>query len=356
MSKLLDDPIDTVQFLPLLLLTLETNASGIADPEARNVTEKVVEQLNRLKDLAKKAVNTQRDVQAQRRVTQGLAVCVAHMSVTATLIMNLHFMEDVQWTKNLWPVFGNYFDSSKSEAGIEAVCAKTEKMMEILEGRRSCCTTPRFAFCGGRIEGFPDSNKVRTVFVEADIQGKQSHLSCIEYVYADENIQALDVSSDQVCKMLATVGFVPDGKTKAGPCCVHPLGGVEDKVFPCACHAPEDQHPPRGHHQRCLDREPQAAYEERLAAFGGCEVGQEVRDALSYAGAERGAEEPTTYLDRKSLGILVGAIEMHDGGGAMITHGNEFCSKLCPETWVMDAGHLEMKGDAEWMLKQDTKI
>merc|ERR1712174_32978 len=46
----------------------------------------------------------------------------------------------------------------------------------------------------------------------------------------------------------------------------------------------------------------------------------------------------------------------YDGGVVMITHNNEFCSKLCPETWVMDAGHLETKGDAEWMLKQDTKI
>merc|ERR1712194_787226 len=39
-----------------------------------------------------------------------------------------------------------------------------------------------------------------------------------------------------------------------------------------------------------------------------------------------------------------------------ISHNNEFCSTLCPETWVMDSGHLETKGDAEWMLKQDTKI
>merc|ERR1712154_315583 len=53
-------------------------------------------------------------------------------------------------------------------------------------------------------------------------------------------------------------------------------------------------------------------------------------------------DEPTNYLDRESLGALAGA--------------NEVCSKLCPETWVMDAGHLETKGDAEWMLKQDTKI
>merc|ERR1719384_1871243 len=67
-------------------------------------------------------------------------------------------------------------------------------------------------------------------------------------------------------------------------------------------------------------------------------------------------DEPTNYLDREALGALAGAIEDFDGGVVMITHNNEFCSKLCPETWVMDAGHLETKGDADWMLKQDTKI
>merc|ERR1719512_662272 len=67
-------------------------------------------------------------------------------------------------------------------------------------------------------------------------------------------------------------------------------------------------------------------------------------------------DEPTNYLDRESLGALAGAIEEFDGGVVIITHNNEFCSQLCPETWVMDAGHLETKGDADWMLNQDTKI
>jgi elongation factor 3 len=67
-------------------------------------------------------------------------------------------------------------------------------------------------------------------------------------------------------------------------------------------------------------------------------------------------DEPTNYLDRESLGALAGAIEEFDGGVIIISHNNEFVSKLCPETWLMDAGHLETKGDAEWMLKQDTKI
>merc|ERR1712157_711895 len=67
-------------------------------------------------------------------------------------------------------------------------------------------------------------------------------------------------------------------------------------------------------------------------------------------------DEPTNYLDRESLGALAGAIEDFDGGVIIISHNNEFVSKLCPETWLMDAGHLETKGDADWMLKQGVKI
>ena len=67
-------------------------------------------------------------------------------------------------------------------------------------------------------------------------------------------------------------------------------------------------------------------------------------------------DEPTNYLDRESLGALAGAIQEFEGGVIIISHNNEFVSTLCPETWVMDAGHLETKGDADWMLKQDTKI
>lgn len=60
-------------------------------------------------------------------------------------------------------------------------------------------------------------------------------------------------------------------------------------------------------------------------------------------------DEPTNYLDRESLGALASAIEEYDGGVVMITHNNEFCSQLCPETWVVQDGRCDCKGDAEWM-------
>ena len=68
-------------------------------------------------------------------------------------------------------------------------------------------------------------------------------------------------------------------------------------------------------------------------------------------------DEPTNYLDRDSLGALAGAIETYEGGVVMITHNNEFCSALCPETWLMQKAEdgiarCNCKGDAEWMSKQ----
>merc|ERR1712003_371767 len=70
------------------------------------------------------------------------------------------------------------------------------------------------SIANNQVEGFPDTNDVRTVFVEADIQGEQSHLSCIEYVFIDEKIKALGCTKEKIREVLATVGFTPDGKAK----------------------------------------------------------------------------------------------------------------------------------------------
>merc|ERR1711990_736771 len=44
----------------------------------------------------------------------------------------------------------------------------------------------------------------------------------------------------------------------------------------------------------------------------------------------------------------------------MITHNNEFCSELCPETWVLERGEdhiarIETKGDKEWMAQKEAE-
>merc|ERR1712084_11518 len=40
-------------------------------------------------------------------------------------------------------------------------------------------------------------------------------------------------------------------------------------------------------------------------------------------------DEPTNYLDRESLGALAHAITNFEGGVVIISHNDDFCSKLC---------------------------
>jgi elongation factor 3 len=53
---------------------------------------------------------------------------------------------------------------------------------------------------------------------------------------------------------------------------------------------------------------------------------------------------------------LANAIAVFEGGVVIISHNNEFVSTLCPEEWVMDAGHLTTRGEVGWMNRQDDKI
>jgi len=95
----------------------------------------------------------------------------------------------------------------------------------------------------------------------------------------------------------------------------------------------------------------------RISALSG---GQKVKVVLAAAMWNQPhiliLDEPTNYLDRDSLGALAGAIREYEGGVVMVTHNNEFCSALCPETWVVENGQLDARGDPEWMKMQDTKI
>jgi len=172
-------------------------------------------------------------------------------------MMDLKMMEDLQWKKTIYPVFADYFEAKKIEECVEKVREEAEKLLVVPEeddedddaeelcnclftlaygtkillhntkmklkrgkvygllgGNDSGKSTLMRSIANNQVEGFPDTNEVRTVFVEADIQGEQSHLSCIEYVFCDEKIQALGCSKDEVKSVLATVGFLPDGKAK----------------------------------------------------------------------------------------------------------------------------------------------
>lgn len=102
---------------------------------------------------------------------------------------------------------------------------------------------------------------------------------------------------------------------------------------------------------------PEFATHYRMSALSG---GQKVKVVLAAAMWNQPhiliLDEPTNYLDRESLGALAAAIQDYEGGVVIISHNNEFVSQLCPEEWVMDAGHLTTRGEVGWMLRQDDKI
>jgi elongation factor 3 len=267
MSKLVDNPIDAGPFLPLLLPALESNAESIADPEARAVTERGVAQLQRLKGLADKQMSIRGDVSKLEEIFKdkfnakdaegGKLAVIQYCCTIATTLMDLKYMEDLQWQKNLSPTLQSYYSKEEADKNIEAVRVEAETMMEIpddedededaeelcncqftlaygtkillhntkmklLRGRRygllgaNDCgkTTLMRSIANNQVEGFPDVTQVRTVFVEADIQGEQSHLSCVEYVAADEKIKAMNIEIDKIREVLGTVGFTEDGKAK----------------------------------------------------------------------------------------------------------------------------------------------
>merc|ERR1719223_1233627 len=263
---LVDDPIAAAPFLPLLLPALEQNAESISDPEAREVTQRGVDQLKRLKALADKHMSARGDISSigdkfksalGADDSENVGKVIAHAAIVATCMMDLNKMEDLQWKKLVSPIFSSYVAADKAEAGIESVRVEAEKMLDIpddddddddaeelcncqftlaygtkillhntkmklkrgknyglLGGNDSGKSTLMRAIANNQVEGFPDTNEVRTVFVEADIQGEQSHLSCIEYVFVDEKIQALGCTKDEIREVLATVGFTMDGKAK----------------------------------------------------------------------------------------------------------------------------------------------
>ena len=267
MSKLVDNPIDAAPFLPLLLPALQSNAESIADPEAREVTERAVAQLNRLKGLADKQMSVRGDVSKLEGVFKeklgsadaegGKLAVIQYCCTIGTTMMDLKFMEDLQWTKNLSSFLATYYAKEAADKAIEEVRVEAEKMLEIpdedededdaeelcncqftlaygtkillhntkmkllrgknygLLGPNDCGkTTLMRAIANNQVEGFPDVTQVRTVFVEADIQGEQSHLSCVDYVAVDEKLQAMGVTKDKIREVLATVGFTEDGKAK----------------------------------------------------------------------------------------------------------------------------------------------
>lgn len=266
MSKLVDDAIDAAPFLPTLMPALAFAADAMSDPEARGVCEKASAALNKLSEeceIAKKGTKQAEDGKTMDALKKALgkdASKIPDEVVTHIVSMMCSLMQRQKFSEEDWEDILTYSgawvgkaNATKACAELRVVCKEMVKFvppadddaddgeelcncqftlaygtkillhntqMRLLRGHKygllggndSGKTTLMRAIANGSVEGFPDASEVRTVFVEADILGELSHLSCIDYVMEDPRLQGLD--RNEVLGVMATVGFTEDGKAK----------------------------------------------------------------------------------------------------------------------------------------------
>jgi elongation factor 3 len=265
MSKLVDEAIDAAPFLPTLLPALEKSADSMSDPEARTVMERAVAQLNRLSGLCEEAKRTTKLVdyglvlaalKAKPAFKPVPEVVLAHTAHVLCSLMSMRAFETADWTEvvSMLALYaGEAAVSPVVMTTLRPECKDMLKPLTVLEedddAAEELCnciftlaygtkillhntamklkrghkygllgsndsgkTTLMRSIANGSVEGFPDRSTVRTVFVEADILGELSHLSCVEYVMVDPRLAGLP--RDKVLEVMATVGFTENGKAK----------------------------------------------------------------------------------------------------------------------------------------------
>ena len=271
MSKLVDEPVEATPFLPRLLPSLKMAEDAMSDPEARSVIERAIGQLEKLEKNSKGMsykldLNQITDVISNEfkannlKLNKCLSNYIANMCICLTL---QHNFEETSWNEmnllfkeitnqdlihcinNIKQYCSNnskQLDNNDEEDTDETLCdcaftlAYGTKIllhntkMKLKRGRKYGLIGPTNAgkstflksMANGSLEGFPDPSEVKTVFVQADVLGELSHLSCIDYVMSDPMLQSMD--RELVLKALDALGF--NDKSPAKPSSpVHTFSG-----------------------------------------------------------------------------------------------------------------------------------
>lgn len=276
MAKLVEDPLEAAPFLGELIPSLFSAIDTIADPEARDVATKTHAALV---EIEKKAMEIG-DAKAFRQAKTVAALIDEKCSVSeenkltafyaasiAAALMRTKTSEESEYKDELSPymklighedawkvvyeesqkvitVAGETLDEDDDEG--EELCnteftlaygtkillhnakLRLKKGMKYgLLGQNDCGkTTLMRAIAEGSVDGFPSPDEVRTVFVEADIQGELSHLTCVNYVLEylkEKNFAATDES---VRAVLKSVGFTEGKAAGAGGDCDDPIDSL----------------------------------------------------------------------------------------------------------------------------------
>jgi elongation factor 3 len=259
MSKLVEVPSEAAPFLPELLPACQKATEDVSDPEARGVCEKALAQLKSIEEACKtsqsgKKANPELALKALQKsvgdVGEFYGQALAYVASLACSLGNSKQTEQAEWQKVLTPFMSPFLKADKVAAAVQATQVAVEASIQVVEeeeadddaeelcncqftlaygtkillhntqmklkrgykygllGPNDCGkTTLMRSITNGQVEGFPDANEVRTVFVEADILGELSELCCLDYVFADPRIKKAGIPREEVARIMLSVGF-----------------------------------------------------------------------------------------------------------------------------------------------------
>ena len=267
MSKLLEDPTEGLPFFEKLIPAMHEASDSIPDPEARSVAVETHKLLVRLKDRAEK-IRKNNQFRDQSYIFNYLKDTYRDLKnnlyisyITSSLIMT-KTTEKYEYIKELTPYLDNndiiedLYNKSLGVINFEEEIVDDDNGDELcnceftlaygtkvllhntrlklirgkkygLLGQNDCGkTTLMRAIADGSLDGFPDQDTVRTVFVEADIQGELSHLNCVDYVLNSPSISNMGATEEMVRNMLKKVGFSEGKMAGSGGDCDDPISSL----------------------------------------------------------------------------------------------------------------------------------
>jgi len=268
MTKLLENAVEALPFLSDLMPALKDAIDTIPDPEARNVATQTHSSLEGIFTKGTKEHETlifrsHGDINTELKNNHSMAgLNPSVLNYISNIVYSLYLTkttETQEYINELKPYFNvigietvpiefvnkiiDILNTSNKEEGDEDLeqgkelcnCEFTlaygtkvllhNTKLRLFEGKKygllgqNDCgkTTLMRAIAEGTIDNFPDD--INTVFVEADIQGELSHLSCVEYVLASEAIKAMNAKEQDVRDMLKKVGFSEGKSSGSGGDC-----------------------------------------------------------------------------------------------------------------------------------------
>jgi elongation factor 3 len=276
MSKLVEDPLEAKPFLGELIPSLFDAIDTIADPEARDVATKTHAALVTMETAGNDMMEAKRFRQpaeiakfilsgtpasnkneAMVNYVAGMSAALIRSNATdvsewkdelepyLSLVGAAGFSEQLfEEAKKVMASGAENIDEDDSEGQVVADCEftlaygtkillhnariKLKKGMKYgLVGQNDCGkTTLMRAIAEGSIDGWPDSHEIRPVFVETDIQGELSHLTCVNYILEYPAIKDLGATEKDVRTVLLNVGFTQGKTAGAGGDCDDPISSL----------------------------------------------------------------------------------------------------------------------------------